>query len=275
MGFAFAWLQDTLTPDKVNRRDVYVYGSHLGASLAPSLGLTESHAHAKFGVRGVIAYNGVYNWTMFLPDHRINKMTSKSKKRAGPPPQPAEGSHMHALQAKLPDLFERPAQMFDPFASPSLFFHGPGLLIPKSFIISSDEADALETLISGSTSVVNTTRAPRRSHLVFPPRKSTLKIPNTLLLHDTANLVTESQAKRSTRRGNSYEAQAEELGDMMRRSVDKIELKMRSRWDDEMEGLEDEAERRVRVVNVGEQKQGMDLGEEGQKVVQDWLDENV
>ncbi|KAH8170830.1 hypothetical protein LIA77_09611 [Sarocladium implicatum] len=275
MGFAFAWLQDTLTPDKVNRRDVYVYGSHLGASLAASLGLTESHAHAKFGVRGVIAYNGVYNWTMFLPDHRINKSTSKSKKKTAPPPQPLEGSHMHALQEKLPDLFDRPAQMFDPFASPSLFFHGPGLLIPKSFIISSDEADALETLISGQPETVGAAKAPRRSHLVFPPRKSTLKIPNTLLLHDTANLVTEHQTKRSTRRGNSFETQAEELGDMMRRSVDKVELKMRSRWDDEMDGMEGEAERRVRIVDIGEERQDLSLGEEGQRIVQDWLDENV
>ncbi|KAK0384744.1 hypothetical protein NLU13_7222 [Sarocladium strictum] len=272
-GFAFSWLQEALAPDSLKRRDIYVYGSHLGASLATSLGLTEAHAHAKFGVRGVIAYNGVYNWTMFLPDHRINKATSKTKKPSLPPPRPPEGSHLYNLQESLPDLFATPGQMFDPFASPSLFFHGPGLLIPKSFIISSDDAADLNTLLSGQYAM--RMKAPRRSHLVFPPRKSTLKIPNTLLLHDTPNLVTEKLAKRSVRRGNSFETQAEELAEMMRRSVDKVELKMRSQWDLEMDGLEDEAERRVRIVDVGEEKPGWEMGDVAEKVVRDWLDEKL
>lgn len=274
VGFAFSWLQETLSPESVNRRDIYVYGSHLGASLAASLGLTEAHAHAKFGVRGLIAYNGIYNWTMFLPDHRINKPSGKAKKNAMAPPRSAEGSHLHNLQDMLPDLFDAPGQMFDPFASPSLFFHGPGLLIPKSFIISSSDAAGIDALLAGQ-SAMSLVKPPRRSHLVFPPRKSTLKIPNTLLLHDTANLVTEKQGKISMRKGNSFETQAEELAEMMRRSVEKIELKMRSRWDDEMDGLEDEAERRVTVVDVGEERNDLALGNQGQDAIQDWLDEKM
>lgn len=62
---------------------------------------------------------------------------------------------------------------------------------------------------------------------------------------------------------------------MMRRSVDKVELQMRSRWDDEMDGLGDEAERRVRVVDVGEERRGLEMGVEGERAVREWLDEKM
>jgi hypothetical protein len=273
--FAFSWLKEALAPKGVDRRDIYVYGSHLGASIASSLGITESHGHAAFGVRGVIAYNGIYNWTMFLPDHRINKPTGKSKKSALPPPQPPRDSHLYNLQESLPDLFDTPGRMFDPFASPSLFFHGPGLLVPKSFIIPSSDASDLDALLNDGNPMMGVMKPPRRSHFVFPPRESTLKIPNTLLLHDTPNLITAKQGKVSTRKGNSFETQAEELAEMMRRSVEKVELKMRSRWDDEMEGFEEEAERRVKVVDVGEERRGLEIGAEGEEIIRDWLDEKM
>ena len=270
--FAFEWVTQALAPDKVARRDIYVYGSHLGASLAASLGLTESHPHAKFSVRGVVAYNGIYNWTMFLPDHRINRPSTRAK-GVVTPPQPVEGSHLHILQNQLRDLFEKPGSLFDPFASACLLFHGPGLLIPKSFTMSSADAANVDALASGQPSLLGAFKPPRRSHMVFPPRKSTLKIPPTLLLHDTPNLVSPIKRLRSVRKGNSFGTQAGELGELMRRSVDKIELKMRSRWDEDMEGWEGEAERRVRVVDVGEETEELALNEVGQAAVESWLDE--
>src|SRR6478735_1991499 len=70
--FAYQWLVENLSPEGLKRRDIYVYGSHLGASLATSLALTESQPHKPFAVRGLVSYNGIYNWTMFFPDHPVN-----------------------------------------------------------------------------------------------------------------------------------------------------------------------------------------------------------
>lgn len=279
--FAFAWLLENLAPPKNGRRDIYVYGSHLGASLATSLALTEAHSHARFGVRGVVAYNGIYNWTMFLPDHRINKPPTRSKK-AVVPPQPAEGSHLHRLQDEIPGLFDDPSNLFDPFASPSLFFHGPGLLVPRSFSMSMEDAANIDRLTKGDDGQAMVMKTPRKSHLIFPPRKSTLKIPETLLLHDSQPQPPPSPTTKSgrTRRrakmsGNTFEAQAEELAGLMKRSVDVVELKERCKWDEDMEDKGDEAHRRVQLVDVGPETKSIELSDGGQQAALTWLQDRT
>ncbi|PNY18455.1 Uncharacterized protein TCAP_07526 [Tolypocladium capitatum] len=274
--FAFAWLVDNLAPLKNGRRDICVYGSHLGASLAMSLALTEAHSHARFGVRGVIAYNGIYNWTMFLPDHRVNRPPTRSKKVVVPP-QPAEGSHLRRLQDEMPGLFDDPSNLFDPFASPSLFFHGPGLLVPRSFSMSMEDAANIDRLIQRDDALVMPLKTPRKSHLIFPPRKSTLKIPETLLLYDsqppppTPPRTKTRKTRRAKSPGNTFEAQAEELAELMRRSVDVVELKERSKWDEDMKDKEDEAHRRVQLMDVGPEMKNIELSDGGQQAALTWL----
>lgn len=284
--FAFSWLADNLAPEGNGRRDMYVYGSHLGASLATSLALTESHTHARFGVRGVVAYNGIYNWTMFLPDHRINRPRTKALS-AIPPPSPVEGSHLDRLQGQMPRLFGKPANLFDPFASPSLFFHSPGLAVPNSFTMSMINSTMIDALATRKT--LEVTPTPRKSHSVFPPRKSTLKIPETLLLHDSPVPVpakastTSTKASKTRRRaaaaprGNTFEAQAQELVQLMRRSIEKIELKERSKWDDDVnpEAAEEEGLRRVQAVDVGDEVGSLELGEAGQETALAWLRDRI
>ena len=136
------------------------------------------------------------------------------------------------------ELFNKPSDLFDPFASSCLLFHTPGLLVPPSF----DET--IERFMP--------LKPPRKSHLVFPPRKSTLKIPETLLLHDTPPPLPPSWLRRRQRRkktnyGNNFRTQAEELASYMRRSVNKIELNERMKWDEDVDVWGDEAERRVQV----------------------------
>lgn len=274
--FAFAWLTSNLAPEK-GRRDMYVYGSHLGAGLATSLALTEAHTHAPFGVRGVVAYNGVYNWTMFLPDHRING----PKNSLTPPPAPAEGSHLYHFDEQMPGLFDTPANLFDPFASPSLLFHNPGLLVPRSFGMSMADAAMIDALANKETDFAIPLKQPRKSHMVFPPRKSTLKIPETLLLHDSPAAQPHKKDARRTRkraaavaaaaRGNTLEAHARELAELMRRSIEKVEVKERSKWDDEMDGWEDEVLRRVQTVDVGGETGSQEMGERAQEIAQEWL----
>ncbi|CAM1505713.1 Fc.00g113500.m01.CDS01 [Cosmosporella sp. VM-42] len=276
--FAYSWLVENLVPEGNQRRDIYVYGSHLGASLATSLSLTESHPHMRFAVRGGIAYNGIYNWTMFLPDHPANKPSKRVKtkmefRRAVP------GTHLHNLQEELPCLFQKPADMFDAFASPSLFFHSPGLLIPSSFFISMAETVALEALVNLDAAPAIPMKIPRKSHMVFPARQSTLKIPELLFLYDSP-AATAAQLKRrpsrlAARKGNTFENQAKELVELARRSIDKVELKERSKWDEEVDSWEEEVVRRVKLVDVGEETKTLGLNELGEDAIEDWLAERI
>lgn len=121
-------------------RDLYLYGTHLGAGLAASLALTESHAHAPVAVRGLLALDGVYNWTTFLPDHPINRSRAALVDESlglGPggfdDVLAGDAVDLGRMRALMPRLFQQPANLFDPFASPVLFFHTAGILAPRGF----------------------------------------------------------------------------------------------------------------------------------------------
>ncbi|KZL64367.1 hypothetical protein CI238_03830 [Colletotrichum incanum] len=294
----YTWITENLRPLRSARRDVYVYSSHAGASIAASLALTESHHHEPMAVRGLVAWNGIYNWSMFLPDHKVNKpATARSKKL---PPRPEEGSPLHMLQMKMSELFRAPVDLLDPFASPSLFFQTAGMMAPSTFTQAAAVSSFLDKLSSVTSEVKpsdilgvtgSAFPAPRRSALVFPPRKSTLKLPSTLFLHDssptelapqrrtkkTASSLAKELASRTARRrkvtGHTFEAQTTELAGLMRRSLEKLEFKARMEWDEDFDEVA-EAERRVSIVDVGE-NEGLELGEHGQEVVKEWLENRI
>lgn len=274
--FAFSWLRDSFTPEKQGRRSVYVYGSFVGASLATSLALTEAHPHSRFAVRGFMAYNGIYNWTMFLPDHRINRPATRAG-RNFIPPQPKAGSHLHFLQEQMPGLFGHPTHLFDAFASPALFFHSPGLIVPQSFTMSVAETTAIDSMMGKETEPAYAVKTPRKSHFIFPPRQSTLKIPEALLLHDSSPIPLTASGKPSRRKskasGNSFETQSAELVALMRRSIEVVELKDRCKWDDDILDLADESRRRVQLMNVGEGTSDYEMSAAGEAAALRWLKE--
>lgn len=132
------------------RRDVYVVGSHLGAGLGAALALTESHVDQPMAVRGLLALDGVYNWTTFLPDHPISSQRAKladdyeelglrhqlSLLEEESWEEEDDGGRVVGLgmmKGLLGKLFEQPGNVFDPFASPALFFHTAGMLVPRDF----------------------------------------------------------------------------------------------------------------------------------------------
>ncbi|KAL7815462.1 hypothetical protein V8C44DRAFT_348463 [Trichoderma aethiopicum] len=265
VAFAYQWIVDALKPPGIGRGGIYVYGSHLGAGLAMSLALTESYPHKRFAVRGVAAYNGVYNWTRFLPGHK--EVRGSKSVRVG---RRANGNfRLEVLYDRLVALFQEPHNLFDPFASPSLFFHNPGLAIPESFYGSPAFARLVSAMkgqydVSGEGETVD---ASRRAHLVFPPRASTLKLPETLLLHDAP-----ARSKGIDTR-HTFMGQAAELASFMRRSIEMVELKERKVWDYEWEEnkVTPELERRVRVVEVGQEGEELGLNDAGQQAVLNWL----
>ncbi len=150
VSFGYAWITDNLgstTALTTEPRPAYVYGSYLGASLAASLALTECRMPTpaqSMTIRGLIAHNGIYNWTMFLPDHPIHNLKPKSASRrtkglllprvTDHSPVPVEEEGIFAeLKDYAPDLFSVPSNMFDPFASPCFFFHSANLHVPDDF----------------------------------------------------------------------------------------------------------------------------------------------
>jgi hypothetical protein len=269
---------ENLAPEGLKRRDIYVYGSHLGASLATSLALTESQPHKPFAVRGLVSYNGIYNWTMFFPDHPVNH-PGKYARNPKAYYRPLEGTYIHHLQQNLPTFFQSTADLFDVFVSPCLFFHNPGVKVPSSYHLSEEESAAIEALTNPYAEVDPPMKTPRRSRLVFPPRQSTLKLPETLLLYDLlptpppTNMPGRSRIGRQW--GNSLEMQAKELAEMMQTSIAKIELKERGLWDDEISIWENEQTRRVKVKRAGEESRTMEMGERGEQLVEEWLTERI
>ncbi|KAI2628782.1 hypothetical protein GGR54DRAFT_362860 [Hypoxylon sp. NC1633] len=285
---AYDWIVENLGPSTYTRRDIYVFGSYLGASLATSLALTETHPHVRMGVRGYICCNGIYNWTTFLPDHPINKMPRLRSMHIleeilARPDDP----NFQQLRQHAEALFGRPDNLFDPFASPCLFFHTPGLLVPPSFDASALPPPApLLTVgdefvsLDGAPGLSMSNTLPRKSPLGFPPRAATLKIPETLLLHSTPPPLPPSLYRRRQRRkkdypGNNFKAQAEDLARVMRRSIDKIELKERSKWDDDIEAWKDEAARRVQIYDTGPNSGDFELGTKGEELAAAWLEDHI
>ncbi|CEF85065.1 hypothetical protein FGSG_09231 [Fusarium graminearum PH-1] len=274
--FAYRWLIENLAPEGDKKRDIYVYGSHLGASLATSLAITESQPDVPFAVRGIVSYNGIYNWTMFFPDHPVNKFGPYAKNPKAFH-RPREGTHIYNLQQILPKLFGSTADTFDVFASPALFFHNPGLNIPASYHLTEEQSTALE--LKNNPEAEAPLETPRRGRLVFPPRKSPLKLPETLLLYDLlprpplANWPAQPGFVRQW--GNSLEAQAKELAEEMHSSIEKIELKEQGLWDDDIPFWENEQGRRVKVKRVGAESATMEMSETGEQMVEEWLAERI
>lgn len=224
---AYTWIVDNLAPTAHERRDIYVYGSYLGASLAASLALTEAYPHQQMAVRGCIAYNGIYDWTVFLPDHAVNDEN-------GSPILDSDPSFQE-LKRNVGELFNKPSNLFDPFASPCHFFHTGGLLVPHSFnesAISSVRIDLTDPAQLDKLSDEDIWRLmprehPRKDPLIFPPPNSTLQIPDMLLLYDTAPPLPPTQMRRRLKKNNYetlFEAQAQELASLIQRELKQMRV---------------------------------------------------
>ncbi|KAI6370454.1 hypothetical protein MCOR25_004191 [Pyricularia grisea] len=291
--FGYSWITDNLVPPENQRRDIYVVGSYLGASLAASLALTESHIHERMAVRGVALYNGIYDWTAFLPPQNNNPANPDAlaamKSLLELPDDDVEGSAMHYLRQLVPTLFKTPSNLFDPFASAVLFFRSTGLLVPSSFepsdstippelerAIAELSLDETSTPAPGSPEAARLEvafKAPRKGYMAFPTRQSMLRIPEALILHETgtAQPVRGKWRKRGTAARNDFASQAKELARVMRRSISMYELRERMRVDDVDEGGA-EAERRVQLRDIGTE----DVAEEALgPVVEEWLEEKM
>ncbi|OAA65219.1 hypothetical protein SPI_02006 [Niveomyces insectorum RCEF 264] len=346
------------------RRDLYVYGAHLGGGLAAALALTETHPTQRVAIRGVAAYNGIYNWTAFVGGAGTTA-TSTSTSSSSDGATTAVVDDARAVQQQrtpgvpaLPTLFAAPADLFDAFASPSLFFRTAGhVAVPGAFdghVGAGSEAgagagagagdgdgdqdksggaqstdDDGEASHEGKTTTVETLGTANKAYLWFPPLRSTLAIPSALLLHApppesaAAGMAKAQKLGRSNRQttrprlpavthqNNTFATQAAELAGLMRRSIDKVEIKRQQARrvlhpdetqqhhhrgrDDEHEdvlGRSAAADQRVRTAAVGGSGRAggydghnghnghdgygkLELGPDGQALLLAWLDEQM
>lgn len=159
-------------------------------------------------------------------------------------------------------------------------------------ITSTDDNDIQSTGETLNTSTIPIpTPKPRKGYLTFPPLSSTLKIPETLLLHSTApplpkipsSVVGQRRRvalwKKLKNADNSFESQAAGLAGLMRRSVNKFELKERMRWDDDFENWDGEAVRRISLEDTGEFEAGSDdefrMSDRVDDMAMQWLDQRM
>lgn len=325
--FAYDWVKKHLSPPlsasvrgadgrrHFLRRDLYVYGSYLGAGLATALALTETHHPHRVAIRGVAAYNGIYNWTAYVG------MTADSI------PVADDSATIDSLTPgirSLPELFRQPPDLFDAFASPSLFFRTTGHLIAPLHLdrdtsrqlLEDREARLEEEEIKDGQSAVQPfgkrtfgmelLGTSRKAYLAFPPIKSTLSIPSALFLHTASEepLSTgkPTRAKKTgvsarprkipeaTNNNNSFAIQADEMASLMRRGIDKVEIKRHQEklpvllpaytedrnFESEIEVRSSESEQRVRLVGIDAPVDDtLELGEDGQAILLDWLDEHM
>ncbi|KAK8097929.1 uncharacterized protein PG998_013415 [Apiospora kogelbergensis] len=275
----YDWILQHLAPLDSSRRDVYVFGSYLGASLAVSLALTESHPHKRTAIRGCAAYNGIYNWTTFLPNHPIHELPKNISANIledilGRPADPG----FQDMKYQAETLFSSPEGLFDPFVSPCLFFHTPGLLVPQPPRSSEETGDEIDKILAALMG--GPENAPRRSGLVFPPRKSTLKIPECLILHSKQPMPVIAHRKGSRRLkqisvGNHFRTQAHELAGLMRRSLEKVEFNDRMKWDDDFGGFREEMDRRIDLRDVGFERSPFEMPGLAQEAIGEWLEDRT
>jgi acetyl esterase/lipase len=249
-----------------------VCGQLVGGSLAAMLGLTESRI-AQDRVAAVAAHAPLTDWV--FPervqtledallgtgdgenDAILGKTARRKRKSKARLPSWEEfsdgdgGLSTCNLQVLREQLFKKPANYFDPFASPVHFFRSPSANVPGSPI---DTASERETISEGedplSALSLSPPGKPRKAHRKFPPSNSTLLLPSFRLSTGTTTPLADMNEefvkllRRSVVRSVLARADTQAL-------LDRFEEESLDR-DERLELAVSEAERRVEYhVNEG------------------------
>lgn len=134
------------TPTGNLQRPIFLAGSFLGGTLATSLSLTSTFANIKNSshyVAGLITYNAPFDWTSVAVLHPSQIQPEVTHERSiGETTNSVEKTRLekdaHEWTARSllnlrTDLFTTPGSAFDSFASPVLFFHTPGYVVPQQW----------------------------------------------------------------------------------------------------------------------------------------------
>ena len=171
-----------------------VCGQLVGGSLAAMLGLTESHL-AQDRIAAMAINCPITDWLfpeqqMSIEDalgnnaedtngHISEKTVRKKRTRKANLPsweaynEEPDNLHTRDLYDLREVLFSKPANYFDPFASPIHFFRSPSVNVPVDPTLINEDEDPLSALLPHPK--------PRKAHRTFPPSNSTLILPSIRL----------------------------------------------------------------------------------------------
>ena len=170
---------------------VGVCGELLGGSLAAALALTECSTR-RAGVRAAVLGNPVSDWTAMHPVPKPGSAAVSAAAMAAAMAQPAKRRKSakadtrsswdaHAASRSLPvsallrartELFSNPADYFDPFASPLLFFKTAATEVPP-------RVDPIDEVFATFDMSLRAHEAKRRSVRRYPGSQAELKLPDT------------------------------------------------------------------------------------------------
>jgi acetyl esterase/lipase len=193
----YDWVKNNMSPSgTANARSplrIGVCGQLIGGSLATMLALTESRM-GESGIAAAAANAPIVDWMFPEPGPVESKieddrgsgdsitadtstfssiLKSKTKKK----PKKASSWELYHDDPTLPassllsvrnTLFRRPANYFDSFASPILFFRSPGVDVPSPVLDSSSDEELVDRIPS----------IRRKVHRAFPPTGSSLRLPD-------------------------------------------------------------------------------------------------
>ncbi|KAF2485477.1 hypothetical protein BDY17DRAFT_293687 [Neohortaea acidophila] len=145
----YDWVRENLLPKRSIGRAgrsehigrLAICGELIGGGLASMLSLTE----CRVGEPGIVAAainNPLVDWiSLTIPSGGL-----KSTKRNKPAEDDALQPDLKALSTLRAQLFHRPYDYFDSFASPILYFRSPGAEVPPAPALPLDEMDHLSLL---------------------------------------------------------------------------------------------------------------------------------
>jgi acetyl esterase/lipase len=204
----YDWVKNNLshsnTSNGSSRLRIGVCGQLIGGSLAAMLALTESRM-GESCIAAAALNAPIVDWIFPEPEfiesedeseaesgdfiehsHPMNlKNSLKQKPKPKPKPKRPTSWDLHGINATLPttslldarsELFRSPANYFDSFASPILFFRSPGADVPLPVSDHPSGEGALEEALEEMIEQTTTTR--RKVHRTFPPTGSSLRLPN-------------------------------------------------------------------------------------------------
>ncbi|ESZ92430.1 hypothetical protein SBOR_7189 [Sclerotinia borealis F-4128] len=195
-----------------------------------------------------------------------------------PSSSPPFSSSPHASSTQTPTSSEPGNDFidFDDF-SPYLDSPPPDFWEDHQFVFEADEKHPHKRL-----------QESRKSNLIFPPPKSTLQIPRSLFTYSSSATPSSSPSPSSSSHSRKnkdeirepeddiFATQAQEIAQVMRRSIQMHELRERIMWDEDCDAKEIAGER-VQSMEIGDEAgDGVGDGEgwEGprEKVVRGWIE---
>lgn len=203
-------------------KPVGVIGEFAGGSLAASLALTECHSYKPGAIKAAALGNAVVDWSSPFQNSDSDAHEEEVMER-----------DLLSLRSRA---FSRPADRYDPFASPLLFFRTPAWeLVPEPVLYGFPPSSSASASASASSPVSNenddselardtTSSSPAaskqegkgeeelipkwRSHRKYPPLGSGLRLPQTRIEICTSG------------GGGVLREQGMEMAELMQRSVD-------------------------------------------------------